>query len=534
MTHPDVDIPNLDDDVVRLPKDIRDDIAERLRWNHFRFSQMIGMRDVTESCHGPVSVFIDKNPAQFKFMLMPRDHLKTSHITIAGTLQKVTQDSEHRCAIFNAIGKKAINMLLTIRNIADTNRVFRALYSDIIPPNTRSTRWNQEGLDFVRKGSYQDPTISAYGMDAAATSSHFTHQTWDDPIEEEAYKSISVMADAITRMSGIHALMDTPHRDTVWVVGTRWAIHDVYSHYMKAWAGRSAKLIRSIVEGGKIIFPEKMGDFEDLAFKQGTMTPYRWSCWYMNQPRDESLQTFNTEDVKFWSWSEDEEKIVLWDKNGTVHKIVPYDKLDVTTTVDLAGAEKATDDRNAVVTVGVTPWGEAVVLDAWGERCTPMTVMEKLFEVKRRFQPRAFGIEDVAYQKAFKWFLKAEAEKRGVWFNVIPLKARGKKEIRIEGLQPIAASGRLWVHRKHFLLLQEAQEFPLGAHDDLIDALSMQQQIWRGVMTPEHWEKVKKAEQQLIAKIQGNQPKGPPTDSFETELVSSLPPGWSPVARLAS
>lgn len=535
--HVDVDIPGLDDEIVRLPADIRADIAERLRWNHFEFSQMCGMRDVTRKCHGPVSVFLDHNPAQFKFALMPRDHLKTSHITIAGGLQKVTQDSEHRIAIFNAVGRKAINMLLTIRNIADSNKLFRSLYSSVIPKDTRQGRWNQEGLDFVRQGSYQDPTISAYGLESTATSSHFTHQIWDDPIEEEAYKSPIVMADAITRMSGIHALMNSPAKDSVWVVGTRWALHDVYAHFMQVWAGRSAKLIRSVVENGEIIFPEKMGTFEDLAFMQASMTPYRWSCWFMNQPRDESLQTFNTEDVKFWTWTVDEDAIVLYDRQGNIYRVVEYDKLDVTTTVDLASAEKAQDDRNAVVTTGVTPWGEAIVLDAWAERCTPMRVMEKLFEVKQRFTPRAFGIEDVAYQKAFKWFLSAEATKRGVYFNVIPLKARGKKEIRIEGLQPLAASGRLWVHRKQFLLIQEAQDFPLGKHDDLIDALSMHQQLWRGIMDPARWAKLKEAEQRMVRSILADSRIGvhaPPIDSFEQEMQSQLPPGWAPAVRLAS
>lgn len=533
--HVDVDIPYVDDDTVKLPLDMRQDIAERLRWNHFGFSQMVGMKDVTETCHGPVSVFIDHNPKQFKFMLMPRDHLKTSHITIAGNLQKVVQDSEHRIAIFNAVGRKATNMLLAIRNIVESNRVFRALYSDVIPPNTRDgRRWNQEGLDFVRQGSYQDPTISAYGMDSTATSSHFTHQCWDDPIEEEAYKSSNVMADAITRMSGIQALMDTPFKDTCWIVGTRWALNDVYGHFMKVWSARSAVLVRSIVEKGIIIFPEKMGTFEDIAFKQAGMTPYRWSCWFMNQPRDESLQTFNTQDVRFWSWTQEEDAVVMYDRAGNIHRVVPFDQLDVTVTVDLAGAEKATDDRNAVVTVGVTPWAEAIVLDAWAERCTPLVVMEKLFDLKQRFTPRAFGIEDVAYQKAFKWFLKAEAEKRGIHFNVIPIKARGKKEIRIEGLQPIAASGRLWAHRSHFLLLQEAQEFPLGAHDDLIDALSMQQQLWTGIMSPERWQRLQQEERRIIEKINGPVRGRPPVDTFEQDLISTLPAGWAPAGGAIS
>jgi len=529
----DVDLSWQDDEIVSMPADIRRDIAESLRWDHYGFSMMIGNKDITHKCHGPVSVFIDHNKAQHKFMLMPRDHLKTSHITIAGTLQKVVQDPEGRNAIFNAVAKKATNMLLAIRTICDSNAIFRALYSDIIPKNTRSIRWNQEGLDFVRQGSYQDPTISAYGMEGTATSSHFTHQTWDDPIEEDAYRSDEVMKSAIIRMSGIHALKDTPARDTVWVVGTRWALADVYSHYMKAWSSRSAKLIRSIVEHGEIIFPEKMGDWEDLAFMQASMTPYRWSCWMMNQPRDDSLQTFNTEHLRFWAWTAEEDAVILYDRDGSIKRTVEYDKLDVTTTVDLAAAEKASDDRNAVVTTGVTPWGECIVLDAWAQRCTPMALIEYLFHIRQRFHPRAFGIEDVAYQKAFKWFLKTEADRRGVWFNVIPIKARGKKEIRIEGLQPIAASGRLWVHPKQFLLIQEAQDFPLGQHDDLIDALSMHQQLWRGLMSPEHWNRVQAAQQRIVARIDSEKPMSrPPVDSFETSMLANLPDGWGSRMRL--
>jgi len=537
VTHIDVDLPNLDEGIVTLPKDLRDDIAEKLRWDHFGFSQMCGMKDVTRTCHGPVSVFLDHNPARFKFILMPRDHLKTSHVTISGTLQRVVQNVEHRCAIFNAVAKKATNMLLAIRNIADSNRVFRALYSEIIPVDTRVSgkRWNQEGLDFVRQGAYQDPTISAYGVEGTATSSHFTHQTWDDPIEEDAYRSPDVMADVITRMSGITALMDNHTQDSVWIVGTRWAIHDAYSHLMVKFAGKSAKLIRSIIESGEIIFPEKMGTLEDIAFLRSTYTPYRWSCWFMNSPRDESIQTFNTGDIKFWTYTYDEQAVVLYDREGNVHRVVDLAKLDITTTVDLAAAEKATDDRNAVVTVGVTPWGEAIVLDAWAERCTPLQLIEKLFEIKRQFTPRAFGIEDVAYQKAFKWFLRAAAQQEDLYFNIVPIKAINKKEIRIEGLQPVAATGRLWVHRKHFELLQEADEFPLGKHDDLIDCLSMQLQLWRGTMDPRRWAKLRAAESKIISDLIGRPMQGvPPVDNFEQSLIATLPPGWSPSGRIVT
>jgi predicted phage terminase large subunit-like protein len=456
---------------------------------------------------------------------MPRDHLKTSHVTISGTLQKVVQNPEHRIAIFNAIAKKATNMLLGIRSIVDSNALFRALYSDIIPSETkRGIRWNQEGLDFLRQGVYQDPTISAYGLEGTATSSHFTHQVWDDPIEEDAYKSPNVMADAITRMSGITALMDNHTVDTAWLVGTRWALHDVYSHYMRAWKGRCSVLVRSIVEGGSIIFPEKMGTFEDIGFLQSTYTPYRWSCWYMNSPRDDQLQTFNVQDLKYWAWSADEREVILYDKDGHESARWPLTKLDITCTVDLAPAEKATDDENAVTVTGVTPHGQVIVLDEWGARGTPDKVIDHLFYVKRRFNPRAFGIEDVAYQKVFKWFLRLQANAEGLWFNVVPIKAINKKELRIEGLQPLAAVGRLWVHPSHYLLVQQALEFPLGKHDDRLDSLSMHLQLWRGVMDHKRWAKLQEAERAVVQKILTN--GAPPRDNIEREIAQMLPRGY--------
>lgn len=527
----DQDLPLLDETVVQLPQDIRQDIAERLKVDLYSFAHMCGMRDVTPRCHGPVCVFINDNPARFKIILIPRDHLKTSLITICGSLQKVCQDVEHRLAIINAVTKKATDMVIAIRDIVDRNPIFRALYSEIIPKETKKVRWNQEGLEFLRKGSYTDPTISAYGMEGTLTSSHFTHITFDDPIEEDAYKSPVVMADTITRMSGAIALMTRPAHDTLWLVGTPWALHDVYSHYMEAWGNKAAKLIRSVVEDGEVIFPEKMGTIEDLAFTRKTVTEYRWSCWYMCNPRDEALQTFNVEHIKYWGWTADERAIIMYNKDGSVHRTVRLSELDITTTVDLAAAEKDKDDRNAVTTTGCTKWGEAITLEAWAKRCSPIELMDKLFDTKRRFHPRAFGIEDVAYQKAYKWFLRARAQDEDLYFNVVPIKAVTKKEVRVEGLQPVAATGRLWVHPSHLMLLQEASEFPLGKHDDLIDCLSMQLQLWRGVMSPSRWKKLQEAEAKVIHRIRYDMPGAARHSDAEEEIRQELPEGWEPAWR---
>jgi hypothetical protein len=93
-----------------------------------------------------------------------------------------------------------------------------------------------------------------------------------------------------------------------------------------------------------------------------------------------------------------------------------------------------------------------------------------------------------------------------MYLNVVPIKAIGKKELRIRGLQPIMATGRMYLDPKSMLLRQEMADFPLGEHDDVLDALSMQQQLWRGIMSPERWQKYKESEKRLFRRmaLEGN------------------------------
>lgn len=495
------DIPYIDETIVQLPSDIREDLAERGRRDLLFFDKgILGFKDMTVNCHGPMCVFADQNPKQFKLFLVPRDHLKTTTFTIGGTMQRVCRDPESRNLIANESATNAERMLRAIRQHAEGNRVFRALYSDLIPKDVRKVRWNDSELDFNREGHYPEPSIDSIGMTGAVTSRHYTHITYDDPISEEAVKSEKVMQDTINRMSTALDLLTDPSCNSIWLVGTRWALHDVYSVWMKVFGDSLGRFVRSAIEDGEPIWPERFS-LETLAIKRQILGEYKFSCLMMNNPRNEELQDMNVKDLRFWHWADDETTVVLLNEQGEEIRRVPLSKLDVTVAVDLAPAEKITSDRNALTTVGITPWNELIILDVWAKRCTPLAVIERLFELKQRFAPRAIGIEDVAYQKAFKYFLKRECERREVYMNIVPLKATGKKEVRIRGLQPILATGRIFAHPTQHILRNEMADFPLGEHDDTVDSLAMHLQMFRGQMSPERWDKYKKAENDLIRRL---------------------------------
>lgn len=509
MDYTEQDVPLLDKTIQQLPTDIRLDLAERGRRDLFFFAKaVLGYRDMSVNCHMPLCVFLDQHPSRFKLVLMPRGHFKTSVATISRVMQRVVQDPNHRILLANETTLNAERFLGAIKQQVESNKVFRALYSGVIPINTKGGGWSSESLIFNRQWMGPEPTIDRIGMTGAMTSRHYTHITVDDPISEEAAKSSAVMMDTITRIDKLFSLMVKPEIDTFDLIGTRWALFDVYSFFMQKLGHRFAKFIRAAIVNGQPIFPELMS-LETLADIRNTMGEYMFSCLYMNNPRDIANQDFNVDDLKFWRWSSDHEEVVLYDRNWEIEEVVPLAKLDITVSVDLAVAEKITSDRNAIVTCGQTPSGRIVVLDTFVERCTPLVVMDYLFQLRKRFHPRAFGIESVAYQKSFKYFLKAEAERRGEYFNTVELKAipskRGtgnnSKETRIRGLQPLCATGRLYILPQMHILRQELADFPLGEHDDCADALAHQLQMWRGVINPDRQRKFLEAEALLLQRM---------------------------------
>jgi phage terminase large subunit-like protein len=538
------DIPFLDPSIEKLPSDIREDLAETGRNSLFFFNRAVmGFHDLTESCHGPLCEFADQNEKQFKMMLMPRDHLKTSCISLGGTTQRVVKDPESRQLLANESATNAERFLRSIRQHAEGNRVFRALYSDIIPKDTRKVRWNDSELDFVRQGHYPEPSIDTIGMTGAVTSRHYTHITYDDPISEEAVKSDKVMKDTINRMSSALSLLTDPSKHTIWLVGTRWALWDVYSVWMDIFGDKLGRLVRAVIEDDEPIWPERFS-LETIALKrQAYGDEYKFSCLMMNNPRNPELQDLNVDDFRFWAWAGDD-AVILYDKQGAVVDKWELSDLDITVTVDLAAAEKITSDRNAITTVGTSPKSQAIVLDAWGKRCSALDVIRKLFQVKRRFSPRVFGIEDVGYQKVLKTFLKQAANEAGLYFNVVPLKPGGKGKPHIRGLQPLMATGRMYIHPTQHLLRNEAADYPLGEHDDVLDSLALHQQLFRGQMSQERWSKYKESEKKLLNVLSGRvrdqgvilglngqvlNPKKGVLDYDEDDPAFDRPQGWQEV-----
>lgn len=167
------DLPYLDREITMLPQDIRQDLAERGKNDLYFFGKAImGYREMTPGCHGPLCVFLDQNPSPYKLVLHPRGTFKTSVATISRTAQRVVRDPNSRACLINEVADNAQGFLGTIKQHAEGNRVFRALYSDVIPKDYHKTTWNNQALRFNRTWVGPEDTVEAMGVLSTLTSHH--------------------------------------------------------------------------------------------------------------------------------------------------------------------------------------------------------------------------------------------------------------------------------------------------------------------------------------------------------------------------
>ena len=153
------------------------------------------------------------------------------------------------------------------------------------------------------------------------------------------------------------------------------------------------------------------------------------------------------------------------------------------TSVDLAAADKeesSDPDYNVILTTAVEPSsGRVFVLEYTRGRMSPGEVIEAIFGHYARHNPIKVRIEAIGYQRVVAGFLRQRQRKANVLFAVEEITGyRGSKEERIRGLQPYFANRLVAIRPGMVELEQELLAFPKGAHDDIVDAMSMQKDFW--------------------------------------------------------
>jgi hypothetical protein len=155
-----------------------------------------------------------------------------------------------------------------------------------------------------------------------------------------------------------------------------------------------------------------------------------------------------------------------------------HDFTDCVGFVDPASSKsplKSQRARAAIVIVSQDRFRRVFVRAIWAEATTANALTEKIFELNKLWRPHPFGCEANAMQILFAESVLREARLRDVRLPLVPVyqPPQQKKAYRIrQALQPLVASGRLFLGPEHGELEHELTAFPQHPRVDLVDALA--------------------------------------------------------------
>lgn len=255
------------------------------------------------------------------------------------------------------------------------------------------------------------------------------------------------------------------------IIMTRWHMSDLVGRILAhpelskrtkllsfpAMAERDQQPYRS---AGQPLWPERFSH-EALREIKSTVGPYDWAALYQGNPVLTESQEFKPS----WIKKTNEMQVSMMSCRRFL-------------TIDTAMSKKTQADFTGICDNSVNQenfWH----LRAWGAKLGPEELVDAIFSLHRSNKYEAIGIERTAYLDGLKPYLDSEQRKRNMFLPIVELKHNQvNKEIRIRGLIPRYASGSVFhVDGMCKELEEQMTTFPVGVHDDVLDAVAYQLQV---------------------------------------------------------
>lgn len=276
-----------------------------------------------------------------KLIEFPRDHFKTTCATIGAPLwwalpfteederamrelgyqdswirwMKIAHNTCTRTLIASEIRPNARKMGDKIANHYDSNRIFKHVFSEIIPKgNEKKFRWGQDSRIHRRlsDGTYQsEGTYDFIGADVALQSNHYERIVLDDLFGEEATASETVAASLIDWYKKLPGCFDSvpgnPDKlGNQLVIGNRWSHRDLNSYIREK--DHTYTILSHDAEGGCCeshpketpIFPEEFS-WKKLKIIEEIEGPYNYSCHFRNNPTAPGATKFKPASLRWYS-----------------------------------------------------------------------------------------------------------------------------------------------------------------------------------------------------------------------------------------
>lgn len=402
---------------------------------------------------------VERGDVDRLLLMLPPRHGKSELASIRFPAWALGRNPRHEIITASYSGDLAMDFGYKTRAVLESD-AYKALFSTQIRHDDRSKgRWTTE-----EGGGY-----TSVGVGGPLTGRGATILSIDDPLKNREEADSQVYRDKVWDWYTSTAYTRLEKNGAIVLTLTRWHMDDLAGRILSSEDASRWKVVRlpAIAEedepyrkAGEALWPEKYS-LEELERTKGIVGVRDWAALYQQTPILSENQEFKEGMFKYRTETE-------------IRKLKTREFL----TIDTAISKATSSDYTAFCDNSVDQennWN----LDAWRVRVGPKDLIDTLFTLYARRKYEKIGIEKGIYLLALKPFLDDEMRKRNVFLPIVELDHKQiAKETRIRGLLPRYESGSIYHLEGGCKDLEaEALAFPMGAHDDTIDALAYQLQI---------------------------------------------------------
>jgi hypothetical protein len=416
-----------------------------------------------------------------KLVLIPRNHLKSTVISVAYVLWRIVKNPAIRILLTSAVGKDARKFLKAVKWQLTNNLKIKELWPHVFVTrdmiDESKVGWNNQEITIQRQVQYEagEATVEAMGVGGNLVSRHYDLIICDDLVNNKNSKTLYMLEDTIEWFQNAHSLLD-PVSGEVVVVGTRWDYSDLYAFLLGGHADEYSLYFATVIGTDGHIFYTQKFDADTLAGLRKIHGPYKFSCQYLNQPVDRESQSFKVSWLQYY-WEEE---------NGSAYDDQERPRLPGSHTwhefigMDMAITEND-GDETAIFCVSVNEKNDWYVREIWtAQSGSPERIVDMIFAAQEKYPTTlVFGIETRGWQKTISSGARELMKQRGVWINIREMASESNtsKASRIMGLVPRCARRALFLHGKSRETLtggmkaffSQYHKFPRG-RDDILDA----------------------------------------------------------------
>lgn len=413
--------------------------------------------------------------------LYPRDHLKTSIISIAHTIQWIINYEDIRILMSFSNGNFADTIMTAILSHFRYNEKFRFFYPEYCPDAAHAKDFGslEEFTVPNRTRQITEPTVMSVSVGKMIAGTHQDVHKHCDLVDKENVKTVAGIRDVVNHFGYTNPLLARVKGKQGWrdVEGTRYDHSDLYgtivdSENEKPSEKRAWRIVERAAEVNpstkKTLWPHRYTwDALQEIRNDPTVGLYIYEAQYNQRCVAPSGGLATREEIRFIT-------------RARVRQLIPQYRIH--TTVDSAGIEeKANGDYWAFTTVGFLPSGYFHIIDIRHGHFNAFKAIDHFFDINEKFHPRDFKMEKTQHAQMIEPFLRQEMSRRNTFLNVlnIPRSNQQSKKNRIFGIQPFFQAKRiLFVDDLDCAghLIMEITRFPKFRYDDILDTIADQLQ----------------------------------------------------------